>query len=78
MDMEKLVYGVIMGIVAVIVIFLLIGNTSGELADASENISGTGFPLANLFGSNGVVMMLFMVGILLAVIGIVMKFRHHK
>lgn len=64
MNVKGMVTALVLVIVGIIVIFQIVGNTSGELTNASANISGSGFeikdnflvsprPLANLFASNG-------------------------
>ena len=55
-DIGKLVEGVVLGIVGIVVVFLLVGNLAPTITDASNNISGSGLPLASMFGSSGVVM----------------------
>ena len=77
MNVQAMVTGVIITIVAIIVIFSLVGGSSTALTDAADNISGSGLPLSNLFGSSGVVLLIFMAGILLAIIGMALK-KHHK
>lgn len=72
-NVTGIVTGVVSLIVAIIVVFLIVGNTAGDITDASSNISGSGLPLASLFSSSGVVLLIFMAGILLAIIGISMK-----
>lgn len=74
MKINSLVTGVVTGIIGIIIIFLLVGNTAGSITDASDNISTSGLPLASLFNSSGVVLLVFMAGIMLAVIGIAMGF----
>ena len=70
MDVGKMVTGVVLVIVGIVVIFYLVGNTAPTLTAAADNISGSGLPLAGLFASNGVVLLIFMAGILLTIIGI--------
>lgn len=65
MNLGAVVTGAISVIIGIIVIFQnyltskrvnnekIIGNTSGELTTSATNISGSGFPLASLFGSSG-------------------------
>lgn len=72
MNLAHKVETTILAIVGVIVIFLLVGNTASSMTDAADNLSGSGLPLASLFSSNGVVLMIFMVGIIVAVIAMVL------
>jgi hypothetical protein len=74
MMVKKIVTGLILGIIGIVVIFYIIGSTAGTLTEASGNISTSGLPLANLFSSNGVVLLIIMAGVLLAVIGLGMGF----
>ena len=70
MDVSSLVTSVVMVIVGIVVIFYVVGGTSATLTAAADNISGSGLPLAGLFSSNGVVLLIFMAGILLTIIGV--------
>lgn len=73
-NIEHIIVGVVMLIVAFIVTFLIVGNTAGALTDAADNISGSGLPLASLFSSTGVVLLVFMAGLLIALVTIALKF----
>lgn len=77
-NIEKMVSGLILLIIGIVIVFNIVGNTATTLTDASENISGSGLPLANLFAGNGVVLIVFMAGILLAIIFGVLKFARGK
>lgn len=57
---------VVIVIIAFVVIFYLVGNLSPTLKTAADNISGSGLPLASLFTSNGVLLMIFMIAVFLA------------
>lgn len=72
-NIKVMITGVILTIIAIVVVFNIVGGTSTTLTTAADNISGSGLPLATLFQSTGVVLLIFMAGILLAVIGLVMK-----
>lgn len=72
-NVKTLVSGVVTLIVGIIIIFLIVGNTSADLTTASGNISGSGLPLASLFASNGVVLLIFMAGILITIVGMALK-----
>jgi len=78
MDVEKIVTSVVLLIVGIVVIFYLVGNTAGTLITASGNISGSGLPLAGLFSSTGIVLLIFMAGILLTIITLALKHHKHK
>lgn len=75
-NLEKVIIGVVLVIVAIIVIFNLVGSSAVNLTDAADNISGSGLPLASLFAANGIVLLIFMAGILISVVVIAM--RMHK
>ena len=72
-NVEKIVKGVILVIVAIIVVFTLIASTSSDLIASADNISSSGLPLASMFGSSGVLLLIFMVGIFLAIMAMVFK-----
>lgn len=80
MNIQKGVTSVILVIIGIVLIFQIVGNTAEDLTDASDNISGSGLPLASLFESDGVVLLIFMAGILLAIVGaaFAVKFHHSK
>lgn len=67
-DIKTKVTGLVTLIVGIIVIFNLLGGTSADLTTAATNVSGSGLPLAGLFGSSGVILLVFMAGILLTII----------
>lgn len=76
---KNIVVGLVLLIVAFIVTFQIVGSTAGDLSDAATNISTSGLPLASLFASNGIVMLVFMAGLLIALV--VMAFsmvKKHK
>lgn len=73
MNIKGMVTAVILTIIGIIIVFQIVGSTSTDLTLASGNISSSGLPLANLFAANGVVLLVFMAGILLAIIGVAMK-----
>lgn len=73
-NVKLLVTGVVALIVAIIVSFLIVGGTSASLIAAADNISGSGLPLASLFSSTGVVLLVFMAGLLIAIITISLSF----
>lgn len=76
LNVSTIATGVIMVIITIIVVFNLVGASASSLTTASTNISSSGLPLASLFGSSGVVLLIFMAGILLAIVAIAM--RMHK
>ena len=64
----NMIRNVVFVIVGIVVIFYIVGGTSTVLTQAANNISSSGLPLAGLFASNGVVLLIFMAGVLLAII----------
>ena len=73
-NVKLLVIGVVSLIVSIIVSFLIVGGSAGALKTAADNLSGSGLPLASLFSSSGVVMLVFMAGLLIAIITISLSF----
>ena len=68
-----MITGLILLIVGIIVIFQIVGQTATDLTSASDNISTSGLPLASLFASNGVVLLVFMAGILISIIAVSLR-----
>lgn len=77
-NVKGVVTGVVLLIVTIIVSFLIVGSTAGDLTTATDNISGSGLPLASLFASNGVVLLVFMAGLLIAIVTIALSFAKGK
>lgn len=77
-DVTKIVIGVVGLIVTFIVTFLLVGNTAGDITAAADNISGSGLPLASLFSSNGIVLLIFMAGLLISLASLAFGFAKGK
>lgn len=76
-DVKNFIIGVIMTIVGTILVFLLIGNLAPDITTAADNISGSGLPLAGLFGSSGIVLLIFMAGILISLVVAFLKGMHN-
>ncbi len=72
-NITALITAVILIIVAIVVIFFLVGSTAPTLTEAADNISGSGLPLASLFASGGIVLLIFMAGVLITVIVLSLK-----
>ena len=68
MNIKGIVTGVVMLIIGFVLVFYLVGGLAPTLTTAAGNISGSGLPLASLFASNGVVMIIFMCGILITLV----------
>lgn len=67
-SLQGIIGGVIGLIVLIIVSFLIVGNTAGDITNAADNISGSGLPLASLYSSSGVVLLVFMAGLMITLI----------
>lgn len=76
--MDGMITKLVMLIVGIVVIFYIVGGTAGTLTTAAGNISSSGLPLAGLFSSSGVVLLVFMAGILIAIISLAMKWKGKK
>ena len=55
-------------IVGTVIAFNVLGNTSGDLTSAADNVSNSGLPLASLFSSNGVILLAFMGGLVISLV----------
>ena len=64
----NIVIGVVLIVIGFIVVMTLVGSTAGDLISASDNISASGLPLANLFASSGVLLLIFMVSVFIALV----------
>ena len=67
-DIKNIIVSVVMLIVAIIVVFLIVGNTNADIVEAADNISNSSLPLASLFGSSGVVLLVFMSGLMITLV----------
>lgn len=76
--MQDMVEKIVMIVIGIVVIFYIIAGLASTLISASNNISASGLPLANLFSSGGVVLILLMVGILLFILRLVLRHKGHK
>ena len=82
---NKLIMSIILIIVGFIVVFNVIGAVAPDMSASAgiiagnstpngiNNQTGSGLPLSNLFASNGVVLLIFMVGVLIALVALAMK-----
>ncbi len=67
-DIKAFVVGIIFTIIGTILAFLLVGNLAPDITTAADNISGSGLPLASLFASDGIVLLVFMAGLLVSLV----------
>lgn len=74
-DVSAITTKLIMAIVGVIVVFTIIASTASDLTTAGDNVSDSGLPLAGLFSGGGVILLIFMAGILLALVTVFLKFH---
>ena len=72
-NIEQMIVGLILLIVAIIVIFQIVASSAPELIIAADNISSSGLPLAGLFASNGVVLLIFMAAVLIGIVIVALK-----
>lgn len=63
-----LVLGIISIIIGFVIVFYIVGNLAPTLTTAAGNISASGLPLASLYASNGVLMIIFMIMVFLALL----------
>ena len=70
MNTNAIVGSVIGAIIAVIVVYQLVGSTASDVGYAADNITGASdtYPLTGLFARNGLILLLFMVGLLVSFI----------
>lgn len=77
MKISRLTTGLISGLLLIIILiimtFQIIGNSSPEIKNAADNISGSGLPLASLFAASGAVLLVFMAGVLTVIILVVIE-----
>lgn len=69
----NLVTGIVFIIVGFIVVFYIVGNMSSTLTTASTNITNSGLPLASLFSSSGVLLLILMVAVFIALMLLAFK-----
>lgn len=63
--------GVITTVVAIIMVFQVLGDTSSDVGYAADNITNNGadvYPLVSFFKKKGIVLLAFMAGIALTII----------
>jgi len=75
LNIGSMISGVITLIIGIIIIFQVLSGTASDLYNAGENVSATSLPLATLFDGSGVLLLIFMAGILITVASLAMK-RH--
>lgn len=76
-EIQKWIIGIVVVIVGIIVVFNILAGTSSSLVEAATNASNSGLPLANvLFAPGGILLMLFVVGVFIALmLGIFKMFK---
>ena len=65
--------GIIMGFILVVVLFLVGAELIPEVQTAGDTMNATGAPLAGLFASDGIMVLIIMAAIVLLVIGAFLK-----
>lgn len=76
-NIKGLVTGVIVAIIGLIVVMTITGETITDVQTAGDTINATGAPLSGLFASDSVVPLIFLAGVLLAVIGMAFGIAKH-
>ena len=59
-----------LAIVGLIIVMTLVGETIDDVQAAGNTVNATGAPLSGLFAGDGVAVLLFVAGALIAVIGL--------
>jgi hypothetical protein len=77
-SINKLVMGIVFVIVGFVVVFYIVGALAPTITTASGNISGSGLPLAGLFSSSGVLLIILMVAIFIALLLLAFKLFKDK
>jgi hypothetical protein len=69
---------ILIAIILIVIIFQTLGDTASTVGYAADNITSKGagvYPLVDFFEKEGIVLLAFMAGIVLAIIGGVLSFR---
>ena len=69
-SLKGMVATLVIAIVGLVVIMSVAGETVDDIQTAGNLINNTGAPLAGLFAGDSVVPLLFLAGVLLAVVGL--------
>ena len=69
-SLKGMVATLVIAIVGLVVIMSVAGETVDDIQTAGNLINATGAPLAGLFAGDSVVPLLFLAGVLLAVVGL--------
>ena len=72
-NVQGIAFGIVGAILGLVIVFYLVGGLAPTLVVASGNISNSGLPLANLFASNGILLLIFMVVLLVGMIIMAIK-----
>lgn len=83
MNINAKAVSVISIILALVLVFTIVGNLSPSITDAADNVTnfvqdnttGTQLPLQNLFSSNGIILIVMMAGLLIGMVGFLLKKR---
>jgi len=74
----KIFSSVLLTVIAIIIVFQVLGDTAEDVGYAADNITGNGasvYPLTTFFEKKGIVLLAFMAGIALTIIMAVMPSR---
>ena len=56
-------------VIMMVVLFTILATTVGDVGTAGDLVNATGAPLAGLFSSGGVMILLLMAGVVLCIMG---------
>ena len=73
-----MVKGMMIGVIGLVIVVTILGATVGTVATAGNTVNATGYPLANLFASNSILILLFLGGGLVAVVALAFGYMKTK
>jgi len=72
-DVQKLVMGVVLIVVGFVAVFYTVANLAPTMIASANNMTASGLPLATLFASSGVLLVIFMIALFVGMIGLAFK-----
>lgn len=78
MSLEGMVKGMMIGVIGLVIVVTILGATVGTVATAGNTVNATGYPLASLFASNSILILLFLGGGLVAVVALAFGYMKTK
>ena len=70
MALSGMVKGMIVGVIGLVIVITILGATVSSVATAGNTVNATGYPLASLFASDSILLLLFLGGGLVAVVSL--------